>query len=606
MFNKYGSNLGHNIFQMRKLVLLTISVAIACCCLYVPNHGIGARIDLNFASSKHKAKMAEIAKFFGKDRIKTPVTPNSTRPGGAGQKRALVLPLYFEDQKYTYIIDSVRAKFQKGSERSLGGYYYDASGGKMLIDFGSKGIHDWIKMPRKVADYKLKPNSYDGWDELFKDVDTVISKIDNLSEFDLDGNGNPDITILLWAGNSGTVGGPMPGNFAWYGDDGSSYICLGEDVRFGFPMITVIHEFAHASIPLWDMYDYSYTSSPIGGWDLMADGVWSQYCGLTAYHRWKAGWIEPITITEPGTYYVDDLNGDGPNKMFKIPIPGSETEWLCVENRTRRGCDGYFQGAPEYGFVIYHVDDKREYKHRFNTLGEVDGVSWKTHGIMVLDPSGSTLHVGAVYGADKGRTKITPLTTPNTLPYRKTGSDKSVYITEISARGPRMSFKVDFLAPEKPIVSVDQQVFFGKIVVGRSVTKEVTFKNTGIGKLFIQMKPSDKFIELDRSNFIGNDETVYVTISTKNLKIGKYTAKINYSNQSSDATGYIECVFEVVPIEGDLNADGVVNQTEIDTIMKYYGMSGEDDGFNSACDFNADGKIDILDVMLAAKNFKSQ
>ncbi len=579
---------------MRKLVLLTISVAIAVSFGNVITEAKKSLEKMTIQDLKQLVLNKEIDKFTD--------SVNSARKNlsGVGIKKVLVLPCYFDDVKYTYIKESLQEKFIRGKEKSLSNYYWDASGKQMDIQFGSKGIPDWMKMPKPYSEYQtMEELVHDGLNEAKK-------RGWDLGEYDFDGNGQPDVAIFVWAGNSWTVGGQMPGDFTWSPDNYGRYISIAEDVRFGFPMITIIHEYAHAEIPLWDMYDYSYTSSPIGGWDLMADGVWADFCGLTAYHRWKAGWIEPITITEPGTYYIDDLNGDGPNKMFKIPIPGSEEEWLCIENRTRKGCDGYYQGAPESGMVVYHVDDKREYKHRFNTLGEVDGISWRTHGIMVLDPSGSTLHTGAIYGADKGRSKITPLTTPNTLPYRKTGSDKSVYITEISARGSRMSFKVDFLAPERPIVSVEQQIFFGKIVVGRSVTKEVNFKNTGIGKLFIQMKPSEKFIELDRSNFIGNDEMIYVTVSTKNLKIGKYTAKINYSNQSSDASGYIECIFEVVPIEGDLNADGVVDQTEIDTIMKYYGMSGEDDGFNSACDFNADGKIDILDLMLAAKNFKSQ
>jgi M6 family metalloprotease-like protein len=593
--------------QMRKLILLTISVAIAASLMFISPSQSQAEKETRLPDIGLKSKLAQISKTFMMSRIK-PNSPKTVRPGGAGVKQVLVVPLYFEDQKYTYIHDSLKDKFERGKEKSLSGYYYDASGGKMDIQFGSTGVLDWQKMPRKVSEYGLKPQSYDGWDELFKDIDKVLlglSKKIDMGQFDLDHNGNPDITILVWAGNSGTVGGPMPGDFTFYGDDGSSYICIGEDVQFGFPLITILHEFAHASIPLWDLYDYSYTSSPVGAWDLMSDGVWSDFCGLCAYHRWKSGWLDPITITEPGTYYVDDLNGDDPNKMYKIPIPGSEDEWILVENRTRKGCDGYFQGAPDYGMVVYHIDDKRPYEHRFNTLGpDRDGVVWRTHGVTVLDPSGSTLHKSGVYGKDVARTKITAQTTPNTLPYRKGNSDKTISITEISERGARMSFRVDFVAPEKPMVSVDQQVFFGKIVKGRSATKLVTFRNVGVGKLFIQMKPSDNCMTLDRSNFIGNDEDINITVETASLKFGKYTMKVNYSNQSTDVQGYIECFFEVVPTEGDIDANGKVDQADLDTFMKFYGMTGEDDGFNSKCDFNSDGKIDFLDLLLLAKNFK--
>ena len=586
---------------MRKIILSTLSVVIAVCCFGIST---SAQLEKNTTSigSSFKTTMDRISKTFRASSIKKPMVATG---GGTGLKNVLVIPLYFPDQKYTFIKESLRAKFEIGREKSLSGYYHDASNGKMEVKYGSKGILEWHMMPKKVSEYGLKPRQQDGWDELFADLDKVYSSLDiDFSEYDLDGNGNPDITIFVWAGNSGTVGGPMPGNFAFYGDDGSAYICLGEDVNYGFPLITILHEFAHASIPLWDLYDYSYSSSPTGGWDLMGEGVWSDYCGLTAFHRWKAGWIEPITITEPGTYYIDDLNGEGTNKMYKIPIPGSDEEWLCIENRTRKGCDGYFQGAPDSGLVIYHIDDKRPYEHRFNTLGtDNNGVVWRTHGIAVLDPGGSTLHKTAVWGADISRSKITAQTTPNTLPYRKGNSDKTISITEISERGTRMSFKVDFVSPEKPIVSVEQQVIFGKIVSGRQVTKTVYFRNVGVGKLFVQMKPSENWITLDRNSFIGNDEEVNITIDTSTLKLGKYTAKINYVNQSSEVNGYIELVFEVVPLEGDVNADGMIDDADIEMFLKYYGLTAEDIEFDAKFDFNSDGVIDIIDFMLLARNY---
>ncbi|MBP7733638.1 MAG: M6 family metalloprotease domain-containing protein [Caldisericia bacterium] len=591
---------------MRKIILLSLSVVIAVCCFGIGT--ISADLDKKYPIANLGQIKQELAKtvsklsFLHNNKPSTPTSP--TLGGGDGEKKVCVIPLYFEDSKYTYVRESLRVKFERGKEKSLAGYFWDASGGKMNVTFGPDGIHEWIKMPKKLSEYDT--NSNEGINALLNDGLTAADKAGiNWSDYDADGNGNPDHIIIVWAGNSWTIGGPMPGDFTFYDtESNTAYISIGEDVGVGFPLITILHEFAHASIPLWDLYDYSYSSSPTGGWDLMGEGVWSNYCGLTAFHRWKAGWIEPITITEPGTYYVDDLNGDGTNKMYKIPIPGSDEEWLCLENRTRKGCDGYFQGAPDSGLVIYHVDDKRPYAHRFNTLGADDnGVVWRTHGIVVLDPGGSTLHKTAVWGADISRTKITAQTTPNTLPYRKGNSDKTVSITEISERGTRMSFKVDFVSPERPIVSVEQQVVFGKIVTGRQVTKTVNFRNVGVGKLFIQMKASENWISLDRNSFIGNDEEVNITIDTSTLKLGKYTAKVNYVNQSSEVNGYIELVFEVVPLEGDLNADGMVDNADIEMFLKYYGLTAEDNGFDAKYDFNSDGVIDILDFMLLARNY---
>lgn len=584
---------------MRKLILLTLSVAIAVCCF-----GVNSLSAINDSKTNiAKLSLKQVKNLVQNKQIDRFHADNDfmSRRSGVGEKKILVLPCFFDDVKYTYVKKSLAENFESGKTRNLQDYYAYASDGKMPISFGSKGISDWLRMPKKYADYQtVEELAIDG-------LNLAVANGYNLSEYDQDGNGQPDYVIYVWAGNSWTVGGEMPGDFTFPMENYGNYIMIGEDVRFGFSMITVIHECAHQLIPLWDTYDYSYTSVPVGSWDLMADGVWNGNCGLPAYQRWKAGWMEPITITEPGTYYIDDLNGEGTNKMYKIPIPGSDDEWICVENRSRKLSDGYFQGAPETGFVAYHVDDKRGYEHRFNTLGrDRDGVVWRTHGFTVLDPSGSNLHRSAMYGKDISRTKITALTTPNTLPYRKGNSDKTLSITEISERGPRMSFKVDFVSPDKPIVSAPQQVVFGKIVKGRSATKLANFRNVGVGKLFIQMKPSDNWISLDRNSFIGNDEDVNITIDTSALKIGKYTAKINFINQSTDTSGYIELIFEVVPIEGDINGDGKVNQADIDEFIKRYGKTAEDNDFKAEFDFNSDGVIDIVDFMLLAKNFYNE
>lgn len=580
---------------MRKIILLTLSVVIAVCCFGIQKSSAVA-VDQNDIA---KISLNRVKQLVLNKQIQTYYDDNVMSPrSGIGEKKILVLPCFFDDVKYTYLKNTITDNFCSGQTRNLQDYYSYASDGRMVVSYGTKGVSDWLKMPRKYAEYEtIEQLAIDG-------LKVAQDNGYDLSEYDQDGNGQPDYVIFIWAGNSWTVGGEMPGDFTFPMEDYGNYIMIGEDVRFGFSMITVIHECAHQLIPLWDTYDYSYTSQPVGAWDLMADGVWNGNCGLPAFQRWKAGWMEPITINEPGTYYIDDLNGEGTNKMYKIPIPGSEEEWLCLENRSRRKSDGYFQGAPETGLVVYHVDEKRPYEHRFNTLGrDREGNVWRTHGFTVLDPSGSTLHRSAVYGQDVSRTKITAQTTPNTLPFRKGNSDKTVSITEISERGDRMSFKVDFVSPERPIVSVEQQVVFGKIVTGRQVTKTVNFRNVGVGKLFIQMKASENWISLDRNSFIGNDEEVNITIDTSTLKLGKYTAKVNYINQSSEVNGYIELVFEVVPLEGDTNADGMVDNTDIEMFFKYYGLTAEDNGFDAKYDFNSDGVIDILDFMLLAKNY---
>ena len=54
---------------------------------------------------------------------------------------------------------------------------------------------------------------------------------------------------------------------------------------------------------------------------------------------------------------------------------------------------------------------------------------------------------------------------------------------------------------------------------------------------------------------------------------------------------------------GDANMDGYINDADLALIEAAYGSLTGDANYDPRCDFNGDGKIDILDLAAAGKNY---
>ncbi|MCE5177158.1 MAG: dockerin type I domain-containing protein [Caldisericales bacterium] len=527
-----------------------------------------------------------------------PLKPDSAIKS-VGVQKVLVLLMEFPDQKGVMTYKSAEEKFVSDKVKSLKNYFDTASGGKLKIDFGSFFLHDWIKMPKTIEEYNqmgvpdhvmvltMGPDAYKAAQE----------KGLKIEEYDEDGNGYPDLTIFIWAGNSyGDGTKSVPGDF-YRGDVPFPLISIGENIREGgFPLGTTLHEFFHGMGGLYDLYDYSHIVDPVGGWDLMGSGLEENYWGMSSFSRFNAGWVDIETITEPGTYEIDDLNGDGEHKAYKIQIPGSIDEWILLENRQKHGADGYYNGCPGNGIVMYHVDDRRPYGGRFNTITS----EWSTPGIAILDPGGAPLHKTANYGADIGKTKISGTTIPNTLPYIANSSRETLCISDISNVGSKMTFKVTFESPQIPLVRVNEQLPFGQVEKGTAKTQELKFTNAGAGKLQAFLKTDCKWITLDRTSFIGNDEAIIVTIDTSQLPYGINKGQISFN--CSSIIGRITVSVEVVPILGDINLDQKVDEKDFDELAACFGKSESQEGYKKEADLNKDGIIDWLDLMILARN----
>ena len=54
--------------------------------------------------------------------------------------------------------------------------------------------------------------------------------------------------------------------------------------------------------------------------------------------------------------------------------------------------------------------------------------------------------------------------------------------------------------------------------------------------------------------------------------------------------------------KGDVNRDGYIDMYDLDKIKALYGKREGDPDFDPDCDLNGDGKIDICDVVICARN----
>ncbi|MBU0740880.1 M6 family metalloprotease domain-containing protein [bacterium] len=133
------------------------------------------------------------------------------------------------------------------------------------------------------------------------------------------------------------------------------------------------HEYGHV-LGLPDLYDTDYSTSGIGDWGLMSGGSWCRRSGdpvgsspahLTAWSKWKLGWLTPNVVT------ADQLGATLPPvetsavayRIFRGGATAGD-EFFLVENRQPIGFDGGLTrrqvdlGLPQpQGMIITHVDE---------------------------------------------------------------------------------------------------------------------------------------------------------------------------------------------------------------------------------------------------------
>jgi len=515
-----------------------------------------------------------------------------------------ILPILmdFADQPHQRTAQEMYDYFfsNKEGDKSLRNYYLEVTNGAVDFIPGSYGVGDWILMPLKKKEYAQRGDL----SSLMRDVfDKLKEKRVNLREYDNNGDGNIDHTIFVQAGDPRYYGG----SFFWLhkswasgkiGYDGVyvfEYIMTAEIFYADkmAPLQGICHEFYH-DLGGWDLYSYTGSGIAVGPWDIMAESTSYKIFGLSGFSRSYLGWLSPKKITKNGTYEIDALCSNGNNRLYRIDIPGTK-EYFLIENRYLMGIDSWWQGVPDQGLVIYHIDGAITPTHRFN-----DGPPRFPHFAVWVEDAGNVKgKIDAAYCAEDNQTEFTPFTVPDSFDYAKK-CRPAIFITNISNSGEKMTFKVEFKYLEPKLKIEPEEIDFGKIEKGMKKEKTIKIINEGTSTLHVSLSSREKWISFDRTEIFGNEEVVKVIVDGSKLDIGRRRGFIDA--ESNGGSAKIEVVAELVEKLGDINGDRKIDKSDLRYIENSFGYKKGEKGYNESADLNEDGIINILDLFIVAKN----
>lgn len=273
-----------------------------------------------------------------------------------------------------------------GAHGSFNDYLREVSYGQVGID---ADVYGWFTSTNDQLYYGDRHGASRTRELVAEAIDAANANGVDFSEYDNDGDGNCDGVIIIHAGRGAAQREDT--RFIWphqwnLGDnkrnyDGveiSRYSVQAEkqyDRQAGVGMLA--HEFMHLMFELPDLYDLDDSSSGIGIWGLMGSGNWLDRgktpAHLSAWSKKQLQWVSPQLIETDGSYTFTPAEVD-PDKVYRINLANSSSEYFLVENRQRLGFDSHLPGT---GLLIWHVDDakssNRNELHKWVDLEEADG-----------------------------------------------------------------------------------------------------------------------------------------------------------------------------------------------------------------------------------------
>jgi len=123
--------------------------------------------------------------------------------------------------------------------------------------------------------------------------------------------------------------------------------------------MTWVHEIAHTTIHLFDLYDFPVGTWDIGGPTLDAPDRFADrnrmLFSACAWSKIHWGWTTPTVVTSDGYYDVELAYTTGDAFILYDPDRGTN-DYFMVENR-RALLDSYDRNLPDSGLVIWRVDE---------------------------------------------------------------------------------------------------------------------------------------------------------------------------------------------------------------------------------------------------------
>lgn len=186
----------------------------------------------------------------------------------------------------------------------------------------------------------------------------------DISDYDIRGTGEVDLLGMIYAGRGENYKGSDPntiwphknsieGNFGTIRRVNYFMTCElfwdSDDVIDGIG--TFCHEFSHI-LGLPDFYNAN-QDFILGKWSIMDYGTYTAECfvpsGYTAFERSYLGWMELTDITDPGTYWLDDVSKGLAYRMST----DNPDRFLILESHNR---EGWFKYQDADGLMLTQVN----------------------------------------------------------------------------------------------------------------------------------------------------------------------------------------------------------------------------------------------------------
>ncbi len=517
-----------------------------------------------------------------------------------------VIPVSFTDLKPVTKIDVIyKAIKDYSNPESVVSYIKSASDGRMKLDFGSFDFTKWYDIGVSVEKY-YEDNRKRYMDNSRFNADVVKMAIKqglNLGEYDADKNGYIDNLVVIIPGFAKEFGGKYFYDYL-NKSDSNNYLHLHENPfdektklkPFWQPYN--IQAFFRLSANIYNLEDLSY-EIPIGDWDVTCDSRRHNNVGICSFNRYKLGWMDFSKISEPGVYQIDALCGDGTNKGYMIKMPGSEDEWIIIENRQKIGIDSLFDGIPSTGLVMYHYDNGRRYDEYFNFKHDWQGyVTW---GLKVMDSDTKDLyHSKAVWSLDSGKSEMNQKNCKDNFPFPvKDYKGVHVVIKNISASGPKMTFELAYENTSMDYFTDVSELDFGNVRKGMQKTIPCNFFNYYEESILLEVVPKNNWIKANPAVVELGKASVDITVNSEIMPMGQNSGKLNYIGRSYEKT--IPVKVNVTDYVGDVNGDGKVTSEDFEVFKTAYGLKKGEEGFIEMADFDDNGIIDLNDFFLFSK-----
>ncbi len=313
--------------------------------------------------------------------------------------------------------------------------------------------------------------------------------------------GNADNTI--WPHRSVLRERVYAGGVSFYNYGCSSEFEGNENYSAGPLMIgTICHEFSHV-LGLPDFYDtesdsHSGESFHPAQWDIMASGNYNGNSGYpplwSATEREISGYsvVDIIELNQEGTYTLAPL--DEANKAYKIV--NTADEYFILENRQQRGFDSYLPG---HGMLIYHID-----KTVWNLASNCVNCTPGHEGYRVVTAT-NVINASNPFPGSNNKTSFTDVTTPNSLTYSGTATNKPVY--NISENNTTKNISFTFMnSTDYPLIENTVVDFAGDTLVVSAQISSLTNIVTQKGVCYSTSNETPTI----------NDDTL-ISVSTTNL-----------------------------------------------------------------------------------------